>query len=56
MFYLHDFDHLRNDPRVAFKTENVNGKDVVIVTYMIADNDFWEQPLALEARGVTILC
>ncbi len=51
MFCLSDFEHFRADPRVAFKIETVNGKDVVIVSYMIADKDFWNQDLALETRG-----
>ena len=51
MFCLSDLDHLRGDPRVAFKHETVDGKDVVIVTYMIADRDFWQQNLATETRG-----
>jgi RNA ligase len=51
MFNLASFDHLRTDPRVAFKRETVGGKDVVIVAYMIADKEFWDQEMALETRG-----
>lgn len=50
---LSDFDHLRADPRVVFKEEEVGGKAVVIVSYMIADKEFWQKPLALETRGAT---
>lgn len=53
MLTLKDFDHLRSDKRIKFKTEIVNGHEVTIVSYMIADSDLWEKPLALETRGIT---
>lgn len=52
MIKLQHFSHLRDDPRVKFKTEIVNGRELTIVCYMIADVEFWKQPLALECRGI----
>ena len=52
MITLQDFNHLRDDPRVRFKSEIVNGVDLTIVCYMIADAEFWKLPLALECRGI----
>ena len=51
--HLSDFDHFRNNPFVKFKTETVNGEQLTIVSYMIADSDFWTLPLARETRGIT---
>lgn len=53
MITLKDFDHLRDDPRVRFKSEIVNGRDLTIISYMIADAEFWDLPLAKECRGIT---
>lgn len=50
---LNDMLHLKKDKRIAFKEETINGTDVIIVSYMISDNDMWKQPLALETRGIT---
>lgn len=51
---LQDLNPLRCDPRIQFKRETVlGGRDVIIVSYMIADSDLWEQENALEARGIT---
>lgn len=49
---LSDFDHLRSHPMVRFKVEEVNGIPVEIISYMIADKEFWENDMALETRGV----
>lgn len=51
--HLSDFDHFRNNPFVKFKTETVNSEQLTIVSYMIADSDFWTLPLARETRGIT---
>ena len=53
MIKLSDFDHLRNDPRIKFKTELVDDQEFTIVSYMIADPQLWKLPLALECRGIT---
>jgi RNA ligase len=50
---ISDFAHLRNDPRIKFKEETVNGQSFIIVCYMIADTSLWKIPMALEARGIT---
>ena len=50
---LSDLDHLRDNPMVRFKEEVVENESFTIVSYMIADKDFWEQPLADECRGIT---
>jgi RNA ligase len=52
MITLSDFNDLKSDPRIRFKTEVVDGVTVTIVCYMIADSDLWSQPLALETRGI----
>lgn len=49
---LSDFDHFRNDERVRFRQELVNGETVTIVCYAIADKEFWTLPLATECRGI----
>lgn len=53
MMKLSDFKHLINDPRVKFKTELVDGQELTIICYMIADSKLWELPLATECRGIT---
>lgn len=53
MIKLQDFNHLRNDKRIKFKTELVDGQELTIVSYMIADPELWKLPLALETRGIT---
>jgi tRNA splicing ligase len=46
-------DHLRDNKMIAFKTESVAGKDVIIVSYMIGNKELWDDPLARECRGIT---
>lgn len=53
MIKLSDFNHLRNDPRIKFKTELVDGQSLTIISYMIADSKLWTLPLATECRGIT---
>lgn len=48
---LYELRHFRDDARVQFKEEVVNGVEVVIPCYMIADADFWKMPYATELRG-----
>ena len=50
---IKELDHLRDDKRIRFTEENVNGHMFFIVSYMIGDNDLWNKPLAAECRGVT---
>lgn len=52
-YQLTDFDHFRDDKRVVFKKEVVFNQNVIIVSYMIADDQFWKIPLAKECRGIT---
>ena len=52
MIKLQDFNHFRTDPRVKLKTELVDGEEITIVAYMIADSKLWDQPNALETRGI----
>lgn len=49
---LSDFDHFRSHPMVRFRTEVVGSIPVEIISYMIADKEFWENDMALETRGV----
>lgn len=49
---LSDFDDLRSDKRVKFKEEQVGFRNFTIISYMIADAEFWKKPLAIETRGV----
>lgn len=53
MITLKDFEHLRTDKRIRFKDELVDGVDLTIIAYMIADTDMWAKPLSLETRGIT---
>ena len=50
---LADLEHLRSNPEIRFREEIVDGERVTIVCYMIANNELWSQPLALECRGIT---
>ncbi|WEM34511.1 RNA ligase [Xanthomonas phage X1] len=50
---LSDFDHLRENPNVRFREENVAGKDVVIISYMLSSDELWKLPLGVECRGIT---
>ena len=50
---LKDLEHLKTNKMVAFKPETINDLDVIIVTYMVADADFWKQKNAHELRGHT---
>lgn len=52
---LTDLEHFRADPRVKFKEETVDGVEVIIPVYMIADAQFWDIPYARELRGHTYL-
>lgn len=52
MLTLKNFGHLFGDKRVRFKSEQVNGQEVTIGCYMVADTDFWKLPLATECRGI----
>lgn len=46
-------NHLRDDPRVRFIEQEVEGERVTIVTYMIADTSLWTLENAIECRGIT---
>jgi RNA ligase len=50
---LSDFDHLRDDQTVRFREEWVNGLEVVIIAYMISNDDLWAKPYGVECRGST---
>lgn len=51
--HINELKHLRNDPRIAFKNEIVDGNQLTIVSYSIADSDMWALPHAKETRGIT---
>ncbi len=40
-----------NNKMVAFSEETIDNENVTIVSYMIADSEFWKNPLSLECRG-----
>lgn len=48
---LKDFDQFLADPKVKFKEEEVFGQSLTIISYMIADKEFWILDKALETRG-----
>lgn len=50
---LSDFDHLRDDKTVRFRDEILHGVPVVIISYMISNDELWEKPLGVECRGIT---
>lgn len=49
---LKDLNHLRQDKRIRFSEEVVNGETLTIVSYMVADPTLWKLPLAEECRGI----
>lgn len=51
--HLSEMEHLRSHPMVNFKTENVDGREFVIVSYMISVSDLWKIPNGMECRGIT---
>lgn len=50
---LKDFEHLRGNPMITFKKESVDDEELTIVSYMIANSELWNLPLAKECRGIT---
>ncbi|UMO77156.1 RNA ligase [Stenotrophomonas maltophilia phage vB_SmaM_Ps15] len=46
-------DALGHDETVRFKEETVDGREFVIVSYMIANDDLWRRSFGAEARGIT---
>ena len=50
---LAQLNHLRDDYRIEFKEETVNGKKFTIVSHVAADGELWKKPLAKEACGIT---
>lgn len=50
---LAQLNHLRDDSRIEFKEETVNGKRFTIVSYMATDGELWKKPFAKDARGIT---
>lgn len=50
---LSDFNNFRLNSMVKFKEEIVQDSKITIVSYMIANPDFWKQTNALETRGIT---
>lgn len=49
---LQDLQHLRDDKRIRFSEEVVNGEALVIVCYMVADTSLWTISMATECRGI----
>lgn len=49
---LSDLDHLRDDRRIRFNTEEVNGETVTICCYMVGEKELWQKPLSTECRGI----
>jgi len=50
---IRDFEHFKSNKMVVFKPETVDGKAVIILTYMVSDSHLWTLPMALELRGHT---
>ena len=50
---LAQLNHLRDDYRIMFKEEKVKGKTFTVVSYIAADDELWDKPLAKEACGIT---
>ena len=44
---------LGDDKTVRFNTEVVGGIELVIVSYMISNDELWDKPFGREARGIT---
>lgn len=49
---LQDLQHLRDDKRIRFSEEIVNGETLTIACYMLASPDLWKLELATECRGI----
>ena len=50
---LAQLNHLRDDPRIEFKEETVNGKKFTVVSVTASDGELWQTPFAKEACGIT---
>ena len=50
---LAQLTHLRDDSRIMFKEEKVNGKKFTIVSHVATDDELWKIPLAKEVCGIT---
>lgn len=50
---LAQLNHLRDDSRIEFKEETVNGKKFTIVSHVAADGELWKNPFAKETCGIT---
>lgn len=50
---LAQLNHLRDDSRIKFEEETVNGKLFKVVSYTAADDELWKKPGAKEACGIT---
>ena len=49
---IEELAHLRDDKRIRFTDEEVNGETVTIVSYMIGEPSLWAIPNAIECRGI----
>jgi len=50
---LSDLDSFRDNSMIKFKEEIVDGQAYTIISYMIANKELWDTPLAVETRGIT---
>ena len=49
-----DFVPVLNEyPEIREKVETVNGQEFRTISYMVATTELWDNPLCLEARGIT---
>lgn len=50
---INQFEEIIKHPMVRMKEEVVGCHSFTIISYMIADSDFWKLPMAKECRGIT---
>lgn len=51
---LDQLNHLRDDSRIEFKEETVNGKKFTVVSYAGTDHELWNEPFGKESCGITV--
>ena len=51
---LDQLNHLRNDSRISFKEETVNGERFTVVSYAGTDHELWNEPFGKESCGITV--
>lgn len=51
---LAQLNHPRDDSRIEFEEETVNGERFTVVSYVGTDHELWKKPFEKDARGITV--